>query len=114
MPEAPAVPPDASALPEDIVQALAIANANSIGAQPAILANLALANQIFTANLQQQALAAQQQATNLIVLALVAKCVRLILAEGGKDPAARAQLQELLATLKSLQSPPASSSTPNA
>jgi len=67
-----------SSLPEEIVQSIAISNAKSIGEQPAILANLALANQILNQNLQHQTQIAQQQAFNQIAMATTAKCVSLI------------------------------------
>lgn len=66
------------ALPQEIIDAIAIANARSIGEQPAILANLALASQIMNTNLQQQMLLTQQQAMNQIMMATVARCVSLI------------------------------------
>lgn len=93
------------ALPDEIVQALAIANANAIGAQPAILANLALANQIFNANLQQQAAIATQQAVNLVTLAAIARCVQVIATDS--SPGQPEQLQELVALLRSIHPPAA-------
>jgi len=65
-------------LPDEIVQAIAISNAHSIGGQPAILANLELSQQIFNENMRQQNAVAHQQAMNLIRLAVVAKCVSMI------------------------------------
>lgn len=74
-------------LPNEIVQAIAVSNAKSIGEQPAILSNLALATQILNTNMQQQLMLAQQQALNQIVLATTAKCVSLITQSGqGKSP----------------------------
>ena len=51
-----------SSLPDQIVESIAISNAKSIGEQPAILSNLALANQILNNNMQQQMMLSQQQA----------------------------------------------------
>jgi hypothetical protein len=68
----------ADSLPNEIVQAIAISNAKSIGEQPAILANLALAQQIFNQNMQQQIALSQQQAMNQIQMAAAAKCVAII------------------------------------
>jgi len=86
-----------SSLPDEIVQSIAIANAKSIGEQPAILANLALANQILNNNLQQQMLISNQQAMNQITMATMAKCVTLIV--GGKgDSAAVADILHFLKT----------------
>lgn len=73
----------AGQLPEDIVQAIAISNAKSIGEQPAILANLALAQQIFNQNMQQQISLSQQQAMNQVQMAAAAKCVTMIESAGG-------------------------------
>lgn len=67
-----------SSLPDEIIQSIAISNAKSIGEQPAILANLALANQILNQNLQHQTQIAQQQAFNQIAMATTAKCVSII------------------------------------
>lgn len=85
-----------SSLPDEIVQSIAIANAKSIGEQPAILANLALANQILNNNLQQQMLISNQQAMNQITMATMAKCVTLIV--GGKNDSTA--VKELLEFLK--------------
>ncbi|WP_210247075.1 hypothetical protein [Aliikangiella marina] len=65
----------ADELPQDIVQSIAISNAKSIGEQPAILANLALAGEIFNLNMQQQAQIAQQQAMNQIAVATAATTI---------------------------------------
>ena len=75
------------ALPDEIVQAIAISNAKSIKEQPAILANLALAQQIFNQNMRQQVAISHQQAMNQIKLAVVAKCVAMIDAAGNSDSA---------------------------
>ncbi|MBB5357498.1 hypothetical protein HDE76_000680 [Rhodanobacter sp. ANJX3] len=75
----------AGQLPDDIVQAIAISNAKSIGEQPAILANLALAQQIFNQNMQQQISLSQQQAMNQVQMAATAKCVAIIDNAGCKN-----------------------------
>jgi DNA-binding transcriptional regulator YdaS (Cro superfamily) len=88
MPEEASSGGGGSSLPEEIVQSIAIANAKSIGEQPAILANLALANQILNQNLQHQTQIAQQQAFNQIAMATTARCVALITdKEGNVDTA---------------------------
>lgn len=94
--------PDSS-LPDEIVQSIAIANAKSIGEQPAILANLALANQIFNNNLQQQMAISYQQAVNEILLAAVAKCVNQILAASSADRTTGGAVKEMIAALKQFQ-----------
>lgn len=91
-----------NSLPDEIVQSIAIANAKSIGEQPAILANLALANQILNNNLQQQMLITNQQAMNQIAMATMAKCVTLIVSDD-KSPDAAKSVSEILALLKGLQ-----------
>lgn len=103
MPEpAPASP--ANGLPQAIVQALALANANAVGEQPAILANLALANQVFTVNLQQQNAVALQQALNQLTLVVMARCSGLILSAGrGADSDVRSTVDGLLQVLDRLQ-----------
>jgi polyphosphate kinase 2 (PPK2 family) len=96
-----------SSLPDEIVQAIAISNAKSIGEQPAILANLALANQILNNNLQQQMFISNQQAMNQIVMATMAKCVTLI--AGGDSSGDQGTVKELLDILKAMnpgQKPP--------
>ncbi len=65
-------------LPSDVIQAIAISNAKSIGEQPAILANLALAQQIFNQNMQQQIALSQQQAMNQVQMAATAKSIAMI------------------------------------
>lgn len=93
--------PDASSdnqsLPPEIVESIAIANAKSIGEQPAILANLALANQIMNTNLQQQMAIAALQAMNQVMMATMAKCVSLILSSDASP-------EQVDATVKLLES----------
>jgi hypothetical protein len=99
-----------SSLPDEIVQSIAIANAKSIGEQPAILANLALANQILNNNLQQQMLISNQQAMNQITMATMAKCVTLIV--GGKGDSSA--VKELLDFLKNACPSPTPPKPPHA
>ena len=96
------MPESSSSLPDEIVQAIAISNAKSIGEQPAVLANLALANQILNNNLQQQMFISSQQAMNQIVMATMAKCVTLIV--GADDAGASATaLKEMMGIIKHVQ-----------
>jgi hypothetical protein len=74
-------------LPDDIAQAIQINNAKSIGEQPAILANLALAQKIFNQNMQQQNAISHQQAMNQIKMAVIAKCAAMIDSIGSNDQA---------------------------
>ena len=80
-------------LPPDVTEAIAVANAHSIGGQPAILANLALANQIANANLAQQYSLTNQQALFQVQLALLAKCVEVISRIDPASPTAHEQLR---------------------
>jgi len=100
-------------LPDAIVQAIAISNAKSVGEQPAILANLALANQIFATHLQQQNAIALQQALNQLSLAVVVRCAKLILTVN-RDNAAEVKpvLDGLLGVLERLHQTPAPVTTP--
>ena len=67
-----------SNIPSDLIEAIASSTAVSVGEQPAILANLALANQIANTNLAQQNAISNQQAMFQLELTIVSKCVELI------------------------------------
>ena len=67
-----------SNIPSDLIEAIASSTAVSVGEQPAILANLALANQIANTNLAQQNALSNQQAMFQLELTIVSKCVELI------------------------------------
>jgi hypothetical protein len=79
-------------LPKEIVEAIAMSGAKSIGEQPAILANLALADQIFNINLAQQNALVNQQVIFQIELAALAKCVQVLLASDLSGPHSVEQL----------------------
>lgn len=96
--------PDGGQLPDDIVSAIAISNAKSIGEQPAILANLALANQIANTNLMQQNAIQNQQAMFQLQLATVAKCVELIAAINPTNSNATDQIGLLKSLIEMFQS----------
>lgn len=87
-------------LPHELEASIEISNATSVGEQPAILANLALGNEIFNGNLQQQALVAQQQALNQILLVATAKFSELILKLDATKPEAGETLRQLVAQAK--------------
>lgn len=90
----------ADALPPDVIQAIAISNAKSIGEQPAVLANLALAQQIFNQNMQQQIALSQQQAMNQVQMAAAARCVTLIeKADGCRN---QSQLDKMVKDLEAI------------
>jgi len=67
-----------SNISSDLNEAIASSTAVSVGEQPAILANLALANQIANTNLAQQNALSNQQAMFQLQLTIVSKCVELI------------------------------------
>jgi hypothetical protein len=67
-----------SALPDDIRESIAIGNVKSVAEQPAMLANLALANLISNVNLAQQNAVANQQAMNQLMITVVGKVVNLV------------------------------------
>ena len=95
--------PTESTPPTEIAESIAIVNATAFGEHPAILANLALAQQIFNTNLQQQLAISQQQALNQVRLAVVAKCVSLILS----DPSGNLQATKAAVDLLQEVPPPA-------
>lgn len=86
------VSPDASSsedsLPNDIIEAVADSTAVSVGEQPAILANLALANLIFNTCLAQQDAIVNQQIIFQVKLAAMAKSIQMLLAVNVADPQA--------------------------
>ncbi|MCM8528981.1 MAG: hypothetical protein NE327_20830 [Lentisphaeraceae bacterium] len=93
-------------LPQEIIQSIAISNAKSIGEQPAILANLALSQQIFNQNLQQQMAISQQQAMNQVALATAASGVNKVnqseAAPAGFESNILTQLQSINKTLSQI------------
>ncbi|MCC6552344.1 MAG: RebB family R body protein [Polyangiaceae bacterium] len=82
-------------LPQEILDAISISNAKSIGEQPAILANLALANQIANINLAQQQAVTAQQAMLQVTIATMSKCVEAILTIDPAKPGAATQMQQI-------------------
>jgi hypothetical protein len=81
-----------NALPEQIVESIAIVNAKCIGEQPAIYSNLALANQVFNTNLQQQMMMSQSQAMSQLTMAAAARCISMVT---GGDARAVSEAQAL-------------------
>ncbi|MCH6257815.1 hypothetical protein MLD52_14755 [Puniceicoccaceae bacterium K14] len=90
-----------SSLPSEIIESIAISNAKSIGEQPAILANLALANQILNNNLQQQISINQQQAMSQLSMAALSKCIAVITSDSSNsaDPEAFDDMKKLIQML---------------
>jgi hypothetical protein len=89
-------------LPDQIIESIAISNAKAIGEQPAILANLALANQVLNNNLQQQLAISIQTAMSQVILATMSKCVSMIAGGDSGDPGKSNQIQECMEMLKKL------------
>lgn len=76
--DGPNIESPTSELPGDILESIAAGTAQSIGAQPAMLANLALANVINNINLLQQNAIANQQAMNQLLLTVTGKLVNVL------------------------------------
>jgi len=89
-------------LPPEILESIAVSNAKSIGEQPAVLANLALANQIANINLAQQQALTAQQAMMQLTLATVAKCVEIISQVNPSSPGAPEQMQVMATLIESM------------
>ncbi len=89
-----------SNIPSDLIEAIASSTAISVGEQPAILANLALANQIANTNLAQQNAISNQQAMFHLELTIVSKCVELI---ANISPASATASQQLEAFQKVME-----------
>ncbi|HBB88619.1 MAG TPA: hypothetical protein DC047_13490 [Blastocatellia bacterium] len=89
-----------SSIPPDLIEAIASSTAVSVGEQPAILANLALANQIANTNLAQQNAISNQQAMFHLELTIVSKCVELI---ANISPASATASQQLEAFQKVME-----------
>lgn len=89
-----------SNIPSDLVEAIASSTAISVGEQPAILANLALANQIANTNLAQQNAISNQQAMFQLELTIVSKCVEMI---ANINPTSATAVQQLAAFQKVME-----------
>jgi histidyl-tRNA synthetase len=89
-------------IPNQIVEAIAISNAKSVGEQPAILANLALANHILNSNMQHQLLISQQQAMSQIQMATLAKCVSIITRNDKEDPAKSDSVKDMVKLMQKM------------
>ena len=79
-------------LPEEITEAVAINSIKSIAEQPAVLANLALANLINNVNISQQNAIANQQAMNQIQATVTGKLVNLLTTLGPLEAMSAQQL----------------------
>ena len=66
------------ALPDDIRESIAIANAKSVAEQPSMLSNLAFANLLTNGNLSQQNTLSNQQAMNQLAVTVVGNAVNRV------------------------------------
>jgi hypothetical protein len=107
----PSLPAEAG-LPPELVQALAAVNESVLRHTPAVLSTIEHANRVFAQGLQQQAAIAQQQALNVVTLALAARCAHALLSDPPGAPSVRAALEEFSALLRQLQ--PAVPASPTA
>lgn len=90
----------------DLIEAIADSTAISVGEQPAILANLALANLIANTNLAQQNAISNQQAMFQLEMTIVSKCVEVIANINPSSAHAANQMQamqQLIAMVKQMQ-----------
>ena len=90
------VPSNDQQLPSEIREAIAVANALSIGVEPAVLSNTSLATQVFDVILQQQRSLQLAQASAQLRIAAVAKLAEIMLKI---DPTATDAVQQVRATL---------------
>jgi hypothetical protein len=75
-----------AALPEDVVNTIAIANVKAIAEQPAMLSNLAYSNMVFNTNQSQQNAVANQQAMNELCVSILARLANTLKNQGLPDP----------------------------
>jgi hypothetical protein len=95
-----------SNISNDLIEAIADSTAISVGEQPAILANLALANLIANTNLAQQNAISNQQAMFQLEMTIVSKCVEVIANINPSSAHAANQMtamQQLIAMVKQMQ-----------
>jgi hypothetical protein len=99
-----------SSLPRPIVASIALSNVSSVGMQPSILSNLALANLIANTNLAQQSAVSAQQLMNQLQMAVLGGAVNRLTtlsplqvaqaARMASDARTLALLRQILAHLK--------------
>jgi hypothetical protein len=78
MPDPIILTENTSALPNDIREAVAIANVKSVAEQPSMLSNLAFANLIGNVNLSQQNAVSNQQSINQLAVSVTGKAVNAV------------------------------------
>ncbi len=83
---------NATTLPEEITESVAINSIKSIAEQPAVLANLALANLINNVNTSQQNAITNQQSMNQIQATVTAKLVVMLTTLGPLEAMSAQQL----------------------
>ncbi len=107
--------PSGDNISNDLIEAIADSTAISVGEQPAILANLALANLIANTNLAQQNAISNQQAMFHLEMTIVSKCVEMIASINPSSAQAANQLavmQNLMEMVKQMQAPNAVNTGP--
>lgn len=107
--------PSGDNISNDLIEAIADSTAVSVGEQPAILANLALANLIANTNLAQQNAISNQQAMFHLEMTIVSKCVEMIASINPSSAQAANQLavmQNLMEMVKQMQAPNAVNTGP--
>lgn len=107
--------PNGGDISNQLIEAIADSTAISVGEQPAILSNLALANMIANTNLAQQNAISNQQAMFQLEMTIVSKCVEVIANINPANSSASQQLaamQELVATLRQMQATNAPNAAP--
>jgi hypothetical protein len=114
---------DNSSLPEEIVEAVALAGVNSVAQQPAALSNLMLSNLVQNTNQSQQNAVSNQQNVNGIEQAILGKAVDLLIKLGPLEGmsaqqlltgnAAAGALADLKGTLAAFAGDPAGPAAPS-
>lgn len=98
-------------IPNDLIEAIADSTAISVGEQPAILANLALANLIANTNLAQQNAISNQQAMFQLEMTIVSKCVEVIANINPSSAHAAGQMQAMQLLIEMVKQMQADSAT---
>ncbi len=96
-----------SSLPRSIVASIALSNVSSVGLQPSILSNLALANLVANTNLAQQNAVSAQQLMNQLQMTVLGNVVNrmtsvspLQAARMASDARTQALLRQLILALR--------------
>jgi hypothetical protein len=88
----------ASALPDDVRESLSVANVKAVGEQPAVLANIALANAV-----------SHQQQVNSLAMTVLGKVCESIIATQPAEGVVDTAVATFLSRLAAASTPPATS-----